>query len=408
MLVLLLGAMPGTVLPRDESVDDRDPSDRPDEVAWAEDGVFSVETFEGDGELDEPTAELVAGSQAPPTSDESSAPVVGALNASGIPEIALRAYRAAQATMAATDPGCGLRWSLVAAIGRVESNHGRFGGAQLRADGTTTRPIRGIPLDGRPGVATIRDTDNGALDGDSVYDRAVGPMQFIPSSWRFAGADGNGDGREDPDNIFDAALAAAGYLCAGDTDLRDPDQRAAAVFRYNHSDEYVSVVLALAEQYERGVRSLPTEPAAPGGPSLPSPQLPPGSVTQPPFGRDPAPPSRPPTTTTTTRPSTTTTTSPTTTTPSSTTTTTAPCPTTTTTVPDPSSTTTTTTTTTVPDPSSTTTTAPCPTTTTRGSDPSTTTTTTTTAPVQAGVLAGGLVVLPLYLLLRRRRAGVSG
>jgi hypothetical protein len=51
--------------------------------------------------------------------------------------------------------------------------------------------------------------------------RAVGPMQFIASTWRRVQVDGNGDGRGDPDNIYDAALGAAVYLCAGETDLRD-------------------------------------------------------------------------------------------------------------------------------------------------------------------------------------------
>ena len=123
--------------------------------------------------------------------------------------------------LAVDDPECGIRWTLLAAIGRVESNHGRFGGAQLRDDGYGTRPIRGIPLDGRPDVALIRDTDGGRLDGDTTYDRAVGPMQFIPSTWQSVGVDADGDGRRDPNNIFDAAQGAAVYLCRGDADLRD-------------------------------------------------------------------------------------------------------------------------------------------------------------------------------------------
>ncbi|HEX6235680.1 MAG TPA: lytic murein transglycosylase [Acidimicrobiales bacterium] len=185
---------------------------------------------------------------------------IGALGrATDIPEIALMAYTVAQDTLAVTDPECGLRWSLLAAIGRVESNHGRHGGARLLPSGDTTRPIRGLPLDGRPGVARISDTDRGALDGDPTFDRAVGPMQFIPSTWRVVAVDANGDGRRDPDNIFDAALAAGVYLCAGDTDLRDPAQLAAAVFRYNRSQSYVRLVLALAAAYERG-RSLPLPP----------------------------------------------------------------------------------------------------------------------------------------------------
>ncbi|MGH9250938.1 MAG: lytic transglycosylase domain-containing protein [Acidimicrobiales bacterium] len=130
--------------------------------------------------------------------------VIEALGESGIPVVAQRAYQKA-ASAPATDESCGLRWTLLAAIGRVESNHGRFGGAQLREDGYGTKPIRGIPLDGRPNVALIRDTDGGALDGDTTYDRAVGPMQFIPSTWRSVGVDANADGRRDPNNIYDAA-----------------------------------------------------------------------------------------------------------------------------------------------------------------------------------------------------------
>jgi membrane-bound lytic murein transglycosylase B len=197
---------------------------------------------------------------------DADAPVVRSLAQGGIPDIALLAYVRAQDTLAVTDPGCGLRWSLLAAIGRVESNHGRYGGAELLENGDATRPIRGIPLDGRPGVALIRDTDGGASDGDAVFDRAVGPMQFIPSTWRAVAADGNGDGRRDPNNIFDAALAAGTYLCAGDTDLGDPAQRAAAVLRYNRSHSYVQVVLALADAYEKGrAAPLPSPGGVPAG-----------------------------------------------------------------------------------------------------------------------------------------------
>ena len=173
----------------------------------------------------------------------STARIVTTLAMGGIPEVALYAYVRAEQTVAVADPSCGLTWSLLAAIGRVESDHGRFGGARLREDGDGTTPIRGIPLDGRPGVALIHDTDDGALDGDRVYDRGVGPMQFIPSTWRRVAADGNGDGRHDPDNIFDAALGAGTYLCSGQADLRNPADRAAAVMRYNRSSDYVAAVL---------------------------------------------------------------------------------------------------------------------------------------------------------------------
>jgi hypothetical protein len=122
----------------------------------------------------------------------------------GIPIVALRAYRLAASRADRLNPSCGITWPLLAAIGRVESNHGRFAGAILHADGASTPKIIGIPLDG-PGTALIRDTDHGRLDGDVVYDRAVGPMQFIPSTWAEFSVHANGDHVPDPFNIFDAA-----------------------------------------------------------------------------------------------------------------------------------------------------------------------------------------------------------
>ncbi|MGH3097211.1 MAG: hypothetical protein ACRDMV_14585 [Streptosporangiales bacterium] len=170
--------------------------------------------------------------------------IVSGLTGNGIPYVALRAYKAAAKNLARTEPTCGLDWALLAAIGRVESNHGRYGGAALLADGRVTAPIYG------PTLFRIGDSDGGRLDGDDGHDRAVGPMQFLPGTWASFGADGNDDGRADPQNISDAALAAGRYLCAGGADLvRHPG---AAVFRYNHSTEYVALVLSLAESYRSG------------------------------------------------------------------------------------------------------------------------------------------------------------
>jgi hypothetical protein len=182
----------------------------------------------------------------------SDAPLIDALDDSGIPAVARDAYDEAELALATEDPSCGVRWSLLAAIGRVESDHGRFGGARLDGNGDTSPEIRGIPLDGRPNVALIRDTDRGELDGDTTFDRAVGPMQIIPTTWRSIASDGNGDGRRDPDNIYDAAQSAARYLCAGNEDLRRLDGRRRAVRRYNNADEYGRMVEHLATMYEAG------------------------------------------------------------------------------------------------------------------------------------------------------------
>ncbi|GAA2219152.1 lytic transglycosylase domain-containing protein [Streptomyces nogalater] len=178
----------------------------------------------------------------------------GTRSQSGIPATVLRAYRAAETSVGGTDPGCRLRWELLAAIGKVESGHA--GGGAVGPDGTTVRRITGPALDGR-GFALIRDTDGGAHDGDRVYDRAVGPMQFLPSTWARWGADGNGDGRADPGNVFDAALAAGHYLCAGDRDLSRGADLDAAVLGYNHSRPYLELVRHWLEFYSRGVHPVP-------------------------------------------------------------------------------------------------------------------------------------------------------
>ena len=154
--------------------------------------------------------------------------------------------------MAHASPSCGIDWSLLAGIGRVESNHGRFGGAVLNAGGTSTPPIIGPALNGGQ-FAYIGDTDHGAFDGDARYDHAVGPMQFIPSTWRSYGIDADGNGVADALNINDAALAAAHYLCGAGADLRTAAGQRRAVLAYNHSDSYVAEVLALAAAYGSGI-----------------------------------------------------------------------------------------------------------------------------------------------------------
>ncbi len=170
-----------------------------------------------------------------------------------IPAATLRAYRSAAQVLAREQPACGIDWALIAGIGRVESNHGRYGGATVTADGRSVPGVLGVRLDGSlAGTMVIRDTDGGALDGDTQFDRALGPMQFLPGTWQRWGSDGDRDGVEDPQDIDDAALAAARYLCSGDGGLDQPGPAAAAVRRYNNSTEYVQLVLATAASYRDG------------------------------------------------------------------------------------------------------------------------------------------------------------
>src|SRR3954453_1216650 len=178
-----------------------------------------------------------------------------------VPAAAMRAYKHAAATMAKSKPGCHISWSLLAGIGRVESDHGRFAGSVLGTDGVSRPAIIGLPLNGVGPVAAIRDTDKGAWDGDPVWDRAVGPMQFIPSTWTWAGRDGDGDGVRNPNDIDDAALAAASYLCGGSGDLRTAAGMSSAIFRYNPSNYYVSLVRAFASGYQSGAFVIPSPPA---------------------------------------------------------------------------------------------------------------------------------------------------
>ncbi|MET8840915.1 lytic transglycosylase domain-containing protein [Streptomyces rubiginosohelvolus] len=221
----------------------------------------------------------------------SNLPAAGRAEA-GIPASILAAYKQAERTVATTDPSCRLPWQLLAAIGKVESGQAR--GGRVDANGTASPRILGPALNGQ-GFALIKDTDGGAYDGDAVHDRAVGPMQFIPSTWASWGQDANGDGRKDPNNIYDAALAAGRYLCANDRDLAlaaDLDQ---AVLSYNRSTEYLRTVRSWFSYYQRGTHEIPDGTGTlPSIPSTPTPSPRPGTGSGPSATPSPSPsPSKP-------------------------------------------------------------------------------------------------------------------
>ncbi|MFC4783119.1 lytic transglycosylase domain-containing protein [Nocardioides sp. MAHUQ-72] len=211
---------------------------------------------------------------------------VSTASTSGIPSAALSAYQRAETVINAADKGCNLPWQLVAAIGRVESDHGRTNGNHLDDKGVATPGIFGIALDGTHKTQRITDTDAGQYDADAKFDRAVGPMQFIPSTWSVVGVDADGDAQRNPQDIDDAALATAVYLCSGNDDLSTTKGQRAAVYRYNHSASYVDLVLSIMNAYLDGDftsvpngttsagyfvpdTSAPTQPAQPHHPQQP-------------------------------------------------------------------------------------------------------------------------------------------
>src|SRR5215213_969186 len=186
------------------------------------------------------TRDRAAAAEAAAGAGATSTPAAWVVPAGGgvvIPALTLRAYREAAAWAAGFDADCRLPWTVLAGIGRIESNHGLFGGPATRfsAGGTVSPRITGPPLNGN-GVASIPDSDGG-----------------------------NGDGVADPNNLFDAAVAAAGYLClSGGGSLADPARLRQAVYGYNHSWPYVDAVLGWARLYAGGVT---TGPAVPSGPA---------------------------------------------------------------------------------------------------------------------------------------------
>lgn len=174
--------------------------------------------------------------------------------------IALDAYYRAELLMAEADPNCGVQWWQLAGIGRVESIHGTHGRSKLKSNGVTTRRILGPPLDGEEFLA-IPDSDGGKLDGDLEWDRAVGPMQFIPGSWRIFSADGDADGKKDPHNMYDATVAAARHLCNSVRNITFGGRFRRALLDYNRSGEYGATVQRFAVGYATDVELIaPADP----------------------------------------------------------------------------------------------------------------------------------------------------
>ena len=173
----------------------------------------------------------------------------GALTLEDIPPRALEAYQRAAAVINTADHRCHLEWQLLAALGKVLSDHGRTDGSELDDKGVVRPAVLGTRLTGRHGTQRVADTDAGVFDKDSRFDRAVGPLQLLPEVWSVVGVDGDSDGRRNPQDVDDAALGAAVFLCAGPGDLRNAAQRRSEIQRFHSGADYVKSVLGVRAAY---------------------------------------------------------------------------------------------------------------------------------------------------------------
>lgn len=174
---------------------------------------------------------------------------ISTLSTNGIPSAALYAYHRAETLLAGADGACRLPWNLVAAIGRVESNHGRAQGSALNANGLATPAIFGTTK------KTVQDSDSGKFDRNSGNDVPVGPMGLLPEVLNTTLVDADSDGTIDPQDIDDSATATGVFLCSGIGDLSTEDGARAAVQRFNSDKDYVDLVLRISASYANGAYS---------------------------------------------------------------------------------------------------------------------------------------------------------
>ena len=168
----------------------------------------------------------------PPAGTATGGPAVLGDGPLAIPELVFYAYRAAEMQLAIDSPECGLPWNLLAAIGRLNSGHADGGRTDVL--GTLTTPV--VTPDG-----------------------LLGPMRLGPAAWERHSADGNADGTADPQNVFDAALAAGAQMCADGGNLREPDGEARAVAAFDRSPDYLANVRTWSREYSKAAEVAPAD-----------------------------------------------------------------------------------------------------------------------------------------------------
>ena len=183
-----------------------------------------------------------------------------------IPVRALEAYQRAAIVIDLADDSCHLDWPLLAALAKVESDHGRYAGATINSDGRVRPLILGPRLTGSDHTRRMPDTDAGRLDGDRRVDRALGPFQIVPATWAQVQVDADLDGRRDPNDVDDAALAAAVFLCSGPGDLATSDGQRLAVRRYNQDGGFARLVMDVMTGYEQTAAEVVVLARVTGGP----------------------------------------------------------------------------------------------------------------------------------------------
>jgi membrane-bound lytic murein transglycosylase B len=180
-----------------------------------------------------------------------------ALTYSDIPPRALEAYQRSASVIDLADDKCHLDWELLAAHGKVGSDHGRVDGASIDEEGVARPAVLGPRLSGRHGTERVGDTDAGEVDGAAAVDRVVGPMMLLPATWSLVAVDGDSDGRRDPQDVDDATLATAVFLCAGPGDLRKAARARDQVGRFHAGADYARAVFRVRAEY-RAAGVLPT------------------------------------------------------------------------------------------------------------------------------------------------------